>query len=73
MICGIAVEFDDLRAIGQDNPIRCAAVEIYQRRVTPIIGRVRNEFEPIRIGHERAVNADDAQKNLVPGEVLLPT
>ena len=67
MIGCVVVEFDDLRAIRQDNPIRRAAVEIHQRCVTPIIGRMRNEFEPIRVGHECAVNADNTEKNLVAG------
>ena len=67
MIRRVAPKFDDFRAVGQHNPIQAAVVRVHQRGVAPVVGRARNELEPAGVGDERAVHADDPQKDLVAG------
>ena len=67
----VAAQFDDFCAVGQHDGIKIIFAGGHERRVAPVVGRMRDEFQPVGVGHERAVHADDAEKNLVAGRGLV--
>ena len=69
MIGRIAPEFDGdaLGVVGQHNPVEVVLSGVHERGVAPFVGGTGNQLEPVGVGHEHAVHADDAQINLVAG------
>ena len=64
MICAIAVQFNGLGAIGDDNPVNVGGAAD-ERGVPPVIHGVRKHLEPRGIGYKDRVHADHAHIDLV--------
>ena len=64
MIAGIAVQFDGLGAIGDDNPVDVGGAAD-ERGVPPVIHGMREHLEPRGIGHKDRIHADHADIDLI--------